>query len=103
VILARTVTVPDPLARANVSAALAGPGGPAGVLDVAADGDIVTVRFDGERTAPDLIDALIAVETAFVPARVAAPPGRDAAVAAAARGLAEPELDASRIIETYLP
>jgi copper chaperone CopZ len=103
VILARTVTVTDPLARANVSAALAGPGGPAGVLEVTVEGDTVTVRFDAERTAAEVIDALIAIETSFVPARGAAPAGRDAAAAVAARGLAEPDLDADRIIETYLP
>lgn len=102
-ILARTVTVTDPLARANVSAALAGSGGPAGTIDVAVDGVAVTVRFDDERTAPELIEALIAVELAYVPDRAAAPAGRDAAAAAAARGLVEPDLVATRIIETYLP
>jgi hypothetical protein len=103
VISSRTVVVSDPLARANVLAALAGPGGPAGVLTCAQDGAALTLTFDDERTAAELIDALVAVETAFVPARAAAFDDVCGAVGMAARGLDEPELDAARLIETYLP
>jgi hypothetical protein len=103
VILARTVTVPDPLTRANVVEALAGAGAPAGVIACTVDGLAVTVTFAPERTPAELIDALIAVETATVAG--SARPLRDLAEAAviAARGLREPALDASRIIETFLP
>ena len=53
VIVTRTVTLADPLARANVVEALRGPGGPVGVIDVADDGAGVTVRFDDAVTASD--------------------------------------------------
>jgi len=103
VICARTVVVGDPLARANVLEALAGPGAPTGILTCAADGNAIRLTFDDERSAPELIDALIAIETAYVPTRAALFPDAAAAAAAAARGLAEPALDAARLIETYLP
>jgi hypothetical protein len=103
VIVARTVVVPDPSARANVLEALAGRGAPTGVLSCTADGAIISVCFDAERTPPDLIDDLIAIETAFVPALAPASSDAGAAAAGAARGLVEPALDRSRIIETYLP
>ena len=101
-ILVRTVTLPDPLARANVLEALAGAGAPSGITSCTVDGATVVIAFDAERTTPELIDALIAIETAFVPARAAAFTDLAAATAIAARGLQEPTLDASRIIETYL-
>jgi hypothetical protein len=103
VIFARTVVVPDPFVRANVLEALAGPGAPAGVTSCTADGATIEVLFDSARTAPELIDDLIAIETAFVPALAPVPSDAGAAAAVAARGLAEPALDSSRIIETYLP
>ena len=68
-IVTRTVSLADPLARANVADALRGPGGPVGVIDVAEDGPTVTVRFDDAVTAADLIDDLVAIESVFVPAR----------------------------------
>lgn len=102
-IIARTVAVPDPFARANVLEALTGPGSPAGVSTCIAAGESIVVTFDSERTAPELVDALIAIETVFVPQRVRTLGDPPAAAAAAARGLAEPDLDAGRIIETYLP
>lgn len=101
-IVTRTVSLADPLARANVAEALRGPGGPVGVLDVAEDGPTVTVRFDDAVTAPDLIDDLVAIESVFVPARSDSDLAFDEAAAIAAAGLGDPELDASRIIETYL-
>jgi hypothetical protein len=103
VIVARTVVVPDSFVRANVLEALAGPGAPAGVTSCAVDGETIELRFDADRTSPDLIDDLIAIETTFVPALAPAPSDASAAAAGAARGLAEPALDRSRIIETYLP
>jgi hypothetical protein len=103
VIIARTVAVPDPFAHANVLEALAGPGAPAGILTCTSEGESVVVTFEAERTAPELIDAIIAVETVLVPARARAVTDPQAAAAVAARGLAEPDLDAGRIIETYLP
>jgi hypothetical protein len=103
VILARTVVVPDPFARANLLAALAGPGAPAGITSCTADGATIVVAFEAGRTAPELIDALIETELAFVPARAQPLADPAAAAAIAARGLDEPALDAARIIETYLP
>lgn len=101
-IVSRTVTLADPLARANVAEALRGPGGPLGVLEVVEDGPVLAVRFDDAISAPDLIDDLIAIESVFVPARSSAELAADEAAAMAAVGLADPELDAGRIIETYL-
>ena len=102
-ITARTVVVPDPFVRANVLEALAGPGAPAGVTSCTAAGETIELRFDAERTSPDLIDELIAIELALVPALAPLPADASASAAGAARGLAEPALDRSRIIETYLP
>ncbi|HEX3467752.1 MAG TPA: hypothetical protein VHT05_06725 [Candidatus Elarobacter sp.] len=100
-IVARTVSLADPLARANVVEALAGPGGPAGVLDVTEHDDVVTVQFDDAVTEPDLIDDLLAIESIFVPARATGDLRIGEAAAIAAAGLGDPELDASRVIETY--
>ncbi len=102
-IVVRTATVLDPLARANVLASLSGPGAPAGVIACDTDGPAIRVSFDAQRTAPELIDALIEIATAYVPARAAVPADIARAAAIAATGLDEPALDASRIIETYLP
>lgn len=98
-IVSRTASVPDPLARANVVEALRGPGAPVGVLEVAEDGSAVTVRFDDAITALDLIDDLIAIESVFVCARGPEPGDDDAAAAIAAAGLGDPELDVRRTIE----
>ena len=102
VIVTRTVSLADPLARANVADALRGPGGPVGVIDVAEDGPTVTVRFDDAVTEPDLIDDLVAIESVFVPARTDRDLAIDEAADIAAAGLGDPELDVTRIIETYL-
>lgn len=101
-IVSRTVTLADPLARANVAEALRGPGGPLGVLEVVERGPVLAVRFDDAVSAAELIDDLIAIESVFVPARSTAELSADEAAAMAAVGLADPELDGSRIIETYL-
>ncbi|GAC1592994.1 MAG: hypothetical protein NVS3B28_22450 [Candidatus Velthaea sp.] len=103
VIIERTAAIADPFARANACDALDGAGRPAGVIDVALRGDEVSVRFDDSITAPELIDDLLAVAIAFVPQR-AAPIG-DIALAAArvARGVGDPDIDAGRVIETYVP
>jgi|GEM_PF-1383072 len=102
VIVTRTVNLADPLARANVVGALSGPGGPVGVIDVAEDGQDVTVRFDDAVTETELIDDLVAIESVFVPERTERELEIDEAAAIAAAGLGDPELDATRIIETYL-
>ncbi len=101
-IVSRTVTLVDPLARANVLDALRGPGGPAGVLEAAAEGPRLTVRFDDAISPADLVDDLIAIESVFVPARSERELSRDEAAAIASVGLADPELDGTRVIETYL-
>ena len=101
-IVTRTVNLADPLARANVVDALAGPGGPVGVIDVAQDGPQVTVRFDDAVTETDLIDDLVAIESVFVPERTQRELELDEAAAIAAAGLGDPQLDATRVIETYL-
>lgn len=101
-IVSRIVTLADPLARANVVEALQGPGGPAGVLEVSADGATVTIRFDDAISASELIDDLVAIESVFVPARTERELSLEDAAAIAAAGLGDPELDAGRIIETHL-
>jgi len=85
-------------------AALAGPGAPAGVKSCFERDDVVTVRFDDEVTHCELIDDLITIETHFVPpAESAAEPiGDEEAAHLASVGLADPELDASRILERHL-
>jgi hypothetical protein len=102
VIVIKTVHLADPLARANVVDALSGNGAPRGVLDVVDDGASVTVRFESDVTPADLIDDLVAIESVFVPARAPGDPTLEAAAAIAAAGLADPELDADRIIETQI-
>ncbi len=101
-IVSRTVSLADPLARANVIEALSGPGGPAGVIDVSEDGAELVIRFDDAITAAELIDDVIAIESLFVPAKTERELEIGEAAAIAAAGLGDPELDASRVIETYL-
>jgi hypothetical protein len=102
VIVTRSVTLPEPLARANVAEALRGPGGPVGVLDVAESGPTLTVRFDDAVTVPELIDDLVAIESVFVSARSKRELALEEAVAIAAAGLGDSQLDPTRVIETYL-
>ncbi|MBV8298994.1 MAG: hypothetical protein JO083_05580 [Candidatus Eremiobacteraeota bacterium] len=101
-IVSRTVELADPLARANVIDALCGPGAPAGVTEVAESGTAVTVRFDDAVSAAELVDDLIAIESLFVPAKFMRDLAVDEAAAIAAAGLGDPELNATRVIETYL-
>ncbi len=101
-IVTRTVDLADPLARANVVDALRGPGGPVGVVDLAEHGAAVTVRFDDAVTAADVIDDLIAIESILVPARTVRDLAVEEAAAIAAAGLGDPDLDATRVLETYL-
>ncbi len=101
-IVSRTVSLADPLARANVAEALRGPGGPLGVLEVVEDGPVLAVRFDDAISAAELIDDLIAIESVLVPARSSEELSADEAAAMAAVGLGDPELDGGRIIEAFL-
>jgi hypothetical protein len=103
VIIERTVTIADPLARANVFGAFSGPGRPTGVTRCDIHGDDLVVTYDDDISSAQLIDDLIVIESTFVPERSATDADADAIAAGAARGLGDPQIDASRIIETYLP
>jgi hypothetical protein len=98
----RTVVAADPAVRANLVAALAGPGAPAGVVSCFERDDIVSISFDDEVTRVELIDDLITIETHFVPHAESEPLDDEEAAHLAAVGLADPELDASRILERHL-
>ncbi len=83
--------------------ALTGPGAPAGVLSCFERDDCVTIRFDDEITQSELIDDLITIESCFVPAPAESVPMDDEEAAhLASVGLADPELDASRVLERHL-
>ncbi len=86
--------------------ALGGPGRPAGVVDVRPDGDsALIVELDCRTTAPALLLALIDVELRAAPGRRIVPllPFDDDVLATFAGAmLHEPNLDRSRLIETYL-
>ena len=103
VIVSRTVTLADPLARANVADALRGPGGPVGVLDVVErrPGAGGALRRRDQRGRPDRRPDRDRVGLRPRPQRPTSSRA-DEAAAMAAVGLADPELDGSRIIETYL-
>jgi hypothetical protein len=103
VVSVRSLQLPDPLTRANVQAAFSGDGRPAGVLTCESTGDTLRITFDDAITPPELIDDLIAVESTFVPARAKEPLDRSTAARIAAQGLGDPDLDVTRVIETYLP
>jgi hypothetical protein len=101
----RTVVTADPAVRANLIAALAGPGAPAGVVSCFERDDCVTIRFDDAVTRSELIDDLITIESCFVPAPAGSEPHAmedEEAAHLAAVGLADPELDASRVLERHL-
>ncbi len=97
----RTVVAADPAVRANLLAALAGPGAPVGIVSCFEREDVVTVSFDDDVTSPELIDDLITIESHFVPAS-GEPVDDEEAARLASVGLADPELDASRILERHL-
>jgi hypothetical protein len=98
----RTVVAADPAVRANLVAALAGPGAPAGIMSCFERDDVVTVSFDDAITRTELIDDLITIETHFVPNAENDPFDDEEAAHLASVGLADPELDASRILERHL-
>jgi hypothetical protein len=98
----RTVVVADPAVRANLLAALAGPGAPAGIVSCFERDDMVSVSFDDEITHAELIDDLITIETHFVPNAETGVLDDEEAARLAAVGLADPELDASHILERQL-
>lgn len=83
-------------------AALAGPGAPAGIMSCFERDDVVTVSFDDAITRTELIDDLITIETHFVPNAENDPFDDEEAAHLASVGLADPELDASRILERHL-
>jgi hypothetical protein len=97
-----------PLADRRVAAlhrALGGPGRPAGVVDVRADGPSLVVELETTRTPLALVVATIDAELASTPGRTIEPllPLDDATlVAFAATHLGEPQLDVSRLVETHL-
>ena len=98
----RTVVAADPAVRANLVSALAGPGAPAGILSCFERDDIVTISLDDTVARIELIDDLITIETHFVPHAESEPIDEEEAAHLAAVGLADPELDASRILERHL-
>jgi len=101
VLVVRTIVTADPAIRANVIEALSGPGAPAGIVACFERDDVVSVRFDDAITPAELIDDLITIESHFVPG--ALNDDDDACIARlAAVGLADPDLDASRILERHL-
>jgi hypothetical protein len=95
-----------PAALPALRHALGGPGRPAGVVDLRSDGSAaLVVDFDCRRTAPDLIVAVIDAELRAFPGRRITPvlPFEDDVLAAFAGALlSEPDVDASRLIETHL-
>ena len=101
-IVTRTIFIVDSAARASVFEALGGPGRPAGMIAVTQDAERVDVCFNDAVTPASLIEDLIDVARDFVPA-----PDlhldRAERVRIAARGLGEPSLDESRVLETYVP
>jgi len=102
VIVTRTVFIVDSTARASVFEALGGPGRPAGMIAVTQDGERVEVCFNDAVTPVSLIEDLIDVAREFVPAPDLHA-DRAERVRIAARGLGEPGLDETRVLETHLP
>ncbi len=98
----RTVVSADPAVRANLVAALTGPGAPAGIVSCTERDDLVSIGFDDAITRAELIDDLITIETHFVPASDAGPLADEEAAHLASVGLGDPELDAARILERHL-
>lgn len=98
----RTIVTPDPAVRANLVSALAGPGAPVGITSCFERDDCVTIAFDDAVTRTELIDDLITIESHFVPDVEAAPIEDEEAARLASVGLADPELDASRVLERHL-
>jgi hypothetical protein len=86
--------------------ALGGPGRPAGVVDVRPDGaNALILELDCRTTTPALLLALIDVELRAAPGRRITPLiefDDDVLTAFAGAMLREPDLDRSRLIETYV-
>jgi hypothetical protein len=102
VLVVRTIVTADPAIRANVIDALSGPGAPAGIVACIERDDVVSVRFDDEVTPAELIDDLITIESHFVPGAAGDADDDERIARLASVGLADPELDASRILERHL-
>jgi hypothetical protein len=98
----RTVVVPDAAVRANLVAALTGAGAPAGIAACSERDDLVSVTFDDAVTPAELVDDLITIETHFVPSADGPALDDEEAAHLASVGLADPDLDASRILERHL-
>lgn len=98
----KTVALRAADARANVLAALAGRGAPVGVLACEERAETIAISFDPALTSPELIEDVIAVAADLVPARAPVAMTISEAARRAGRGLSEPDLDATRVIETYL-
>ncbi len=101
-LVVRSIVTPDAAVRANLIAALSGPGAPVGVIACFERSDVVTVQFDDAVTAAALIDDLITIETHFVPAADGGPLEDEEIARLCAVGLADPQIDASRILERRL-
>jgi hypothetical protein len=102
VIVTRTLYIVDSLARANVFEALGGSGRPAGVIACTKDGDHIDLCFDDAVSSQQLIDDVVTIARTFAPEPVIRA-ARGERVRIAAHGLAEPDLDETRLLETYLP
>jgi hypothetical protein len=97
---------PDrPAAGSDLAACLAGAGGPVGIIAARQAGEAVVVELDDGRTPLSLVIDLIDAELAASPGRritplIALTDGTLSAFAGAL--LAEPALDPTRLIETYV-
>jgi hypothetical protein len=84
--------------------ALSGSGGPVGVGDVRSSGDALTVEFDDALTSLRLIVDVIDAELEFSPGRQIVPLfplGDEIAARFAGATLRAPEIDVTRLLETY--
>jgi hypothetical protein len=95
----------EPERLAALLRALAGPGRPAGIIEASPGTGAICVELD-ERTTPlRLVVDIVDLELARVPGRSIAPVlplGDESLTAFAAATLAAPEIDQSRLVETYL-
>ncbi len=94
----------DPERIGSLVQALAGAGGPAGVVDVKASGDALTVELNQATTSLRLLVDVIDAELECSPGRRILPlfPLSDATLTGfAAATLRAPEIDLSRLVETH--
>ena len=104
-LLALRVVPHEPRVLGALANCLSGRGRPTGVIDARRDGDALVVEIDGARTALALVVAAIDAELEQAPGRSIEPllPFDDATLSAFAGALlGEPQIDASRLIETHL-